>query len=751
VRYLLGGHEGVLLQQQTAANLAAVPGSVIIVHTPGRDVSLRVAGVVDLPGADSFFQVVGAPSGAGAAAPPDNVVIVPPSLFGTLTTGASVIHQFHVLLDHRALPSDPAVAANTVSAEANHVEAAVAGGALVGDNLYASLSSAREDALYAQLLLLLLGVPGLVLAVVVAALVTGLRGERRKRESGLLLLRGASVSTVAILSGAESVVTAAIGVGLGLAAGALVVRATLGPATGLPTAWVVGAAVIGLVLAGATQIMPSVRAASRFGAQSVAESVTGVGRQRLPWPLRAGLDVIFLAGAAVAFALTARSGYQVVVVPEGVPVTSVNYAALLGPALAWPGLVLLVWRLTVLVAARRNGRSLPHAPGSAPELVAAAVRRRKLVIARGAAALAAALGLGVSTAVFTATYDHQSSIDVALTVGSDVAAVPRPGSPAPPSLGASIAAAPAVQGVEPLVHRFAYVGPDLQDLFGIRPATFASSTSLQDSFVPGSTVAGAMHALTTTPDGVLLSAETLRDYQLHPGDLIRLRLPVGPAGTYQAVPFHVVGQVSEFPTAPKDSFIVANGKYVDRVTRSDTVSAFLVHSSNPTKTATALRAQLGNGWQIHDVVSGRNGVTTASGLAATDLGGLARLELGFAVVFALACSALALALGVAQRRRALVLLAVLGATPRQRGRFLGAEGRTLIAAGLVGGAAIGAVIGYMLVKVLNGIFDPPPDHLIIPLRYVFTLVVTVVLIAVAVVAGVGRLAARAGSSQLRDL
>jgi putative ABC transport system permease protein len=260
-----------------------------------------------------------------------------------------------------------------------------------------------------------------------------------------------------------------------------------------------------------------------------------------------------------------------------------------------------------------------------------------------------------------------------------------------------------------------------------------------------------MRALATTRDGVLLSAETLRDYQLHRGDLVRLRLPVGPAGTYQAVPFHVVGQVSEFPTAPKDSFIVADAAYIDHVTGSDTVSAFLVHSSDPTKTATALRAQLGNSWRVQDVVHGRNGVTTASGLAATDLGGLARLELGFAVVFALACSALALALGVAQRRRALVLLAALGATPRQRGRFLGAEGRMLIAAGLVGGAAIGTVIGYMLVKVLNGIFDPPPDHLIIPVRYVVTLGITVVVIAFAVLAGAARLAARAGSSQLRDL
>jgi putative ABC transport system permease protein len=752
MRFLLGAHSGVLLQQQTAANLGARPGSVILVHTvSGALVPLRVDGLVDLPQADSFFQVVGAPAGAGASAPPDNVVIVPQDVFGELTAGSVVVHQFHVVLDHRRLPSDPAAAAAAVTAAANHVEAEVAGGALVGDNLAAALIGAREDALYAQLLLLLLGMPGLALAVVVGALVTGLRGERRRRETGLILLRGGSPATVAALVAGETAVTAGFGIALGVPLGVGVVRGALGGGTPLPVSWMVGAGLAGLALAVATQLVPSVRAATRYGSEPVSASVANVARQRMPWPLRAGLDIIFLAGAALAFALTARSGYHVVVVPEGVPVTSVNYAALLGPALAWPGLVLLGWRLTAVAASRRSGRRLPHPAGAAPELVAAMVRRRRLVIARGAAALAAALGLGVSTAIFTATYDRQSTVDVALTVGSDVSVMPLAGTSSPPSMLARIATAPGVRAVEPLVHRFAYVGPDLQDLFGIQAATLARSTSLEDSFVPGSTVAAMVRTMASTPDGVLLSAETLHDYQLHPGDLIRLRLPVGLGGTYAPVGFHVVGQVNEFPTAPKDSFIVANAAYVDRVMGSDEVSAFLLRSSSPTATSAYLRSRLGGGWRVTDVVTGRSSLITTSGLAATDLGGLARLELGFAMVFALACSALALALGVAERRRALVLLGALGATPRQRRCFLGSESRMLLAGGLVGGATVGVVIGYMLVKVLNGIFDPPPDHLVVPGAYVLVLFAVVIAVSSTVLAIAGRLAAKAGPSQLRDL
>ena len=752
VRYLVGSRQGVLLQQQTAANLGARPGDVISVHgVDGTSTALHVDGIVDLPSADSFFQVVGTAPGLGANAPPDNVVLVPPSQFAALTGGGEVVRQFHVILDHAALPSDPAAAVTAVTERANHFQADVAGGALIGDNLAAALSGAREDAIYAQLLFLLLGLPGLALAAVVAVLVVGLRGDRRRRETGLLFLRGATPRMVIGLVGGETVTTALAGVALGLPLALLAVHAALPTGTAVSVGWMVVASVTGLVLAAATQVVPVVRAASRLRTEPVTQAVARVPSVRQPWPLRAGLDAILLGVAAIVTVLSARGGYHVVVVPEGVPVASVNYAALLGPALAWPGLVLLAWRATAFVLARLSGETARGRTGSAPELVAATLRRRRQVIARGAAGLAAALGLGASTAIFAATYDQQSHLDVSLTVGADVAASRTPGAPAVHTAPAALVRAPGVQSVEPLVHRFAYVGPDLQDLFGIRPTTIATVASLQNSFVPGSTIAAVMRALSRTPDGVLLSAETLRDYQLHPGDLVRLRLPVGPDGTYQPIAFHVVGQVSEFPTAPKDSFIVANAAYVNHVTGSDAVSAFLVRSSTPAATAAHLRTGLGLGWRVTDVIGARNTVTTASGLAATDLGGLARLELGFTVVFAFACSALALALGIVERRRGLVVLAALGASPRQRGRFLSAEGRALLGGGVVGGAVVGGVIGYLLVKVLTGIFDPPPDGLVVPAGYLVGLAASVVVVGLAVLSAAGRVAGRAGPSQLRDL
>ena len=753
VQPLVGSPTGVLLAQQTAANLAVAPGDRFTVQQPGGgSATLTVDGVVDMPNADSFFQVVGTAPGAGATAPPDNVVLVPPDRFAAVVGSVPVVHQFHVGFDHRALPSDPAAAATEISQRANHLQVAVAGGALVGNNLGAALTAAREDALYALLLVLLLGVPGVVLAAVVAALVVALRGERRRREVALLRMRGASPGAILRLVGGETLLTTVLGGALGVLGAELAVRLALPAGARLTLLGVVLGVVTGAAVASATLLVPAARTTLRGAGGSVRAEAAGTLSTRSPWPLRLGLDAVLLAGAAVTFWLTARGGYQVVLAPEGVPQTSVNYAALLAPALAWPGLALLVWRVTAAVLARRTGRLAPDTRRRAPELEAASVRRRRQIVARGATGLAVAVGLAASTAVFTATYDKQATLDVALTVGADVAVTEPPGSSVPPSAAASLAHAPGVRAVEPMAHRFAYVGPDLQDLYGIDPATIGRVAPLLDSFTPGSTVAQAMDALRRTPDGVLLSGETLHDYQLRPGDLVRVQLQTGPDRAYRPVDFHVIGQINEFPTAPKDSFIVANATYLVAQTGSDAVGTFLISSSAPTRTSAALGTQVsGTGATVSDVVSARTTVSTASGLAAADLSGLSRLELGFGVLLALACSGLALLLGVVQRRRALVLLAALGASSRQRGRFLTAEAWGLLLGGLVGGAALAVAISYLLVKVLTGIFDPPPSAAALPFGYLALLAGAIVLTSGAVVVGVGRLAGRAGPEELRSL
>ena len=78
IRGLLGRTEGVLLAQQTAANLHVTVGDAVTVQPEGANAfDVKIDGVVELPNADAMFHAIGPAKGPAATAPPDNVVILP--------------------------------------------------------------------------------------------------------------------------------------------------------------------------------------------------------------------------------------------------------------------------------------------------------------------------------------------------------------------------------------------------------------------------------------------------------------------------------------------------------------------------------------------------------------------------------------------------------------------------------------------------------------------------------------------------
>src|SRR5439155_11829692 len=102
----------------------------------------------------------------------------------------------------------------------------------------------------------------------------------------------------------------------------------------------------------------------------------------------------------------------------------------------------------------------------------------------------------------------------------------------------------------------------------IDPASFANANSLRDSYFVGGTASQMMSRLQQTPDGIMVSLETIKDYSLSQGDLLKLRVLDQRTGHFHVVPFHVVGTVQEFPSAPRDSFMVANLSYLRSVSHA---------------------------------------------------------------------------------------------------------------------------------------------------------------------------------------
>lgn len=742
VRLLAGTLHGPLLAQQTAANVQAKPGDEVSIGRSGLPAApVRIAGIVELPAADSLFQKVGAPPGAQLQAPPDNVVILPPATFrkveGPLAASRPdlIRTQAQVGLDRTALPASPGAAFTSVSGQARNLEAKLAGSGLVGDNLGTALDKAREDALYAQILFLFLGLPGAILAGLVTASIASAGSGRRRREQALLRARGATTTQLVGMALAETalagMVGAIVGLGTALAIGALSFgTASFGASAQAAVLWAAGSTLVGLLIAFASIGLPAWRDARSL---TVTGARRDVGRpSRGPWWMRAKLDLVALTVGVLVYWQASRNGYQLVLAPEGLPQVQVNWYSLLAPVLLWVGGGLLAYRLADLLLGRGSrivSRLLRPIAGELSPAIAATMGRQRLLLGRSLTLVALVVAFAGSTAVFNSTYVQQSEVDARLTNGADVTVTESPGADAGPAQGSVLAAVAGVSSVEPLQHRFAYVGSDLQDLYGVRTSTIAAAGQLQDSWFQGGTANQLITTLGSKPDSILVSAETVKDFQLQPGDLLRLRLQDGVSKRHTTVPFHYAGIAKEFPTAPRDSFLVANADYVAQQTHDRSVGSFLIQTdgTDPATVAGRVRSAVGTSAKVTDIGSSRKAIGTS--LTSVELSGLTKIELGFALLLGAASTGLVLGLGFTERRRSFAIASALGARSRQLGALAWSEASVVTIGGLALGAAVASALSFVLIKVLTGVFDPPPDTPSVPWAYL-GIVLFVVVVAV---------------------
>ena len=182
--------------------------------------------------------------------------------------------------------------------------------------------------------------------------------------------------------------------------------------------------------------------------------------------------MLALAVSGLVYWLTARTGFSAVVNPDSNPTLSLSVYMFLAPALLWLGATLLLVRLRgralAWLAARAPAERAddPGAGSCSPAPAAAAPRSTAGLVVVGLL-----LAFGVNLGVFTATYDQQARVDAQLTLGADVVVTAPPGIAASNGLEQKIAQVPGVAGTTALDHSYAYVGPDLQDTYGVDPAT----------------------------------------------------------------------------------------------------------------------------------------------------------------------------------------------------------------------------------------------------------------------------------------
>jgi putative ABC transport system permease protein len=449
---------------------------------------------------------------------------------------------------------------------------------------------------------------------------------------------------------------------------------------------------------------------------TVAVARRGSGREGKPLWQRLYLDVAALVVSGLIYWLTASTGFSAVVNPDSNPTLSLSVYMFFAPALLWIGATLLIMRLRGGVLAWFAARAAgPRARGPAGFLLASA-GRRGAAINRGLLVLGLLLAFGVNLGVFTATYDQQARVDAQLTLGADITASAPPGVAAAHDLRRRIAAVPNVRATTAVDHSYAYVGPDLQDTYGIDPATIASATTLRDSYFLGAGAHQTIARLAARHDGILVSKETIADYQLNVGDLLNLRVLDHGSGHFHVVPFHVAGVVQEFPSAPRDSFMVANLAYLEQADHAGGPNVVFARASDPPATARAVAgATRSDGTIVKHI--GEQTQQTVSSITTVDLRGISDIERVFTIVLAAAAMALFFVLEVSERRQEFATMAAIGARLKTIGSFVWSEAAIVLLASLLLAAGLGLLLAEMLVAMLQHVFDPPPDHLALPWAY----------------------------------
>ncbi|HEY7904254.1 MAG TPA: ABC transporter permease, partial [Casimicrobiaceae bacterium] len=593
----------IVFDQQLAATLQVQPGDTVAL-TPRRGakpIRLRVSGVALVTAPDVLFQPLNPLLGPAPAQPPADIAILPLATFAakvapalpsiSSAAGASALPgsqsgtqwQVQAQVDPGALTGSPTHALQRATQLRNQVERTLPGQIVFVDNLADTLNSAAGDALYAETLYIMLAVPGALVALGLAYLAALGTAERDRRTLALLRARGARRRDLIWLAALESLL-------LGIAAGgigtviALAAVHLAGSSGGIGTGRVLATFGVCVALAAVGA------AAARIGAGlvafrgSVAESRRSVRRVGTPLWQRLYLDLIALAVAGLVYWLTARTGFSAVVNPDSNPTLSLSVYMFLAPALLWFGAALLLLRLRGralgwLIARGAGGRA--H---TTLGFLLASAGRRGAALNRGLLVLGLLLAFGVNLGIFTATYDQQARVDAQLTLGADVVATAPPGVVARHRLVQRVSRLPDVAGVSAVDHSYAYVGPDLQDIFGIDPTTLTRGTTLRDSYFVGGSAQQMISRLRARRDGVLVSKETITDYSLNVGDLLRLRVLDHRTGRFHVAPFHVAGIVQEFPSAPKDSFMVTNLAYLQQVTHDSGPNVVFVRAAGDPRT-----------------------------------------------------------------------------------------------------------------------------------------------------------------------
>jgi putative ABC transport system permease protein len=725
-----------LISVEAAGSLKVGVGDTVTIRLPDDTaLDVRISGIVDLTRARSLFASRKGADFETFVYVPNAIVVDQQQFAGSVVPAferaaterggrlkSAPLNEVDIGVKRDLLNAEPGAALTETKAIGAAVTAVAGHQDYLVDNISNTLAVARDDAAVAKRMFVYLGIPGGLLAAMLAAYAGHVLAAAQRREQAILRIRGASrrhlLSMLTLRVSAITAAGALIGVSLGyLSAAAVIGNATIMRTTtrSLVISGVLGTAG-GLVATGAALYITGRRSIDR----EINEDRSRLAVKPPVWR-RFRLDIIgvVLLGAATALAV-AKSAF------DGTPGSVYE-----GRAVDLP-LTLLVlpigaWIAGSLLAARGFGRLLRGRRTTTATafsrtlrtLYRLSIRRRSWAVAEGAIAVTLIVALGTSLSLFTASYNAAKVADARYVVGSDLRITPtvgneyvyRAGDAARFAVNGIESVAPVVYGVHNVVLR-SHRTEELSSLAAVDPAAYLRVAPCDDSHFPESSASAALGLLRDDPTAILLSIHMADFLQANVGD--KLRVLLARATNEQVeIEMHIVGLFVRLPGFPDGADALMNITRHEATVASTAPNFFLARTTDRSdrglaNAVSAVRAGPGaaSGLQIDTRATAL--AKDQSSLAALNIHGLLDLDSGYALAMGTVAIAIFVFGLLLQRRREYVTLRAQGMAPRAIRALISAEAATVAVGGSICGVIVGLVMAVYFVNVLRPIFVLAP-------------------------------------------
>lgn len=764
-----------LLSVEAAHNLRVSAGDTVSLGLPdGSQMNVPISGIVDLSQARSLFvSRLGAHFEVFQYVPAS--VVIDPAMFTDVVMPAyertaakrgerlksPPVREVDIGVKRELLDADPGTALKQTQQIGASVSAVAGRQDFLLDNISNTLAVARGDANVAKRLFLFLGIPGGLLAAMLAAYAGNVLANAQRREQATLRIRGASrrhlLAMLSLRVSCITVVGSVAGVALGYLSAVLVVgnHTLTRAATGRLVASGVLGTLIGLLATGAALYITGRRSIDREINDDRSRLAV-----RIPVWRRYRLDMIGVLVLGIATAVAVKQSAF-----DGVPGSvyvgrSVKLPlALLGlPVVAWIAGGLLAGRCCAWILRARHAKATTDFGRPLRLLYRLSLRRRSWAVAEAAVVVGLIVALGTSLAVFTASYDRAKAADARYVTGSDIRISPSPGlertyrsaDRSRFKVGGIGTVAPVVYSTQNVIIR-SHRTSDPMNLAAVDPKTYSHVAPLKDNQFTTSTAARAIDMLVRQPNAVLLNTDKADFLQAGVGDTLNVLLARGSAQQVETK-LKVVGLFDRLPGFPDGADALMNLTQHEAALPSTTPDFFLAQTTDGSdatlgRAVTTLRngPAAGGGLRIESRATAL--AKDQSSLAALNIRGLLDLNSGYALAMGTVAIAIFVFGLLLQRRREYVTLRAQGLEPRAIRALIAAEAATVAVAGCISGVLVGLVMGGYFIKVLRPLFVlTPPYH--IPIGATIAVVASVLLATAATSAAASTLVNRLRATEL---